>query len=111
AIYGVAFRRIPAISPIQNAILQIKLQIDGLGKVIEEHLNIAAICGSLSLGYLDACATELPGFSVVRTFLRPVDLTSLWINGNPDTPFLWVSTGARVTLARINQGLNLRTVE
>src|SRR5258706_13079969 len=111
AIHRVAARRVPSVGPIQDAIFEIEFQINRLRQAIEEDFNIAAVGRVLTLRDFDVRAADLSYFSVVRTFLRPVDLPALRIDGDPDAPFLFVVARARIALARIYQSLNLRTVE
>ena len=39
---GIAARGIAAIGPIENAVIQIEIEIDGLRQLIEKHFDIAA---------------------------------------------------------------------
>src|SRR6185503_11219622 len=98
---------IPSVGPIQDAIFEIEFQINRLRQAIEEHFNIAAVGRVFAPRDFDIRATDLSYISVVRTFLRPVNLPSLRIDGDSDAPFLCVGAGAWISLARIYQSLNL----
>ena len=111
AIHGIASRRIAAIGPIKNAILEVQFQVDRLGQTVKKHFNIAAVGGILALRDVDTCAKDLPLFSVVRAFLRPVDLSAFGVHRDSNAPFLCVATGPWIALARIHQSLDLRTIE
>src|SRR5438477_8497509 len=87
AIYRISARRISAVGPIQEPILQIELEIDRLRQSIEQEFDVGAVRRSLAFRDVNV-RTEDPALArVVRTFLRPVNLSAVRINSDADTPF------------------------
>src|SRR5689334_16721870 len=86
AIHGIAAWGIAAIGPVQPAILQIELQIDRFRQPVEQDGNVPPIGGSLPCGNLDIRAKDATALTLVRAFLRPVDVPTISIHGNTDAP-------------------------
>ena len=110
AVHRVAARRIAAIGPVEHAILEIELEIDRLRQAVEEHFDVGAVGGGLTLGDFDARAKDSALVSIVRAFLRPVDLLALGVDGDPNAPPGLVAP-IRVAAARLDERFNLRAVE
>src|SRR5215469_13963628 len=110
AIDGVAARRIAAVGPIEHAIRQIELEIDGLRQVIEEHLDVGALRRTLALRDVDVSAEQTALAALVRPLLRPVDFPELRIDGDSDAPAGLIVT-VLVAAARLDQRLDVRAVE
>src|SRR6266478_1307612 len=87
AIDGVPARRISAIGPIKEPILQIELEIDRLRQTIEQHFDIRAIRRRLALRDVDVRAKDAALARIVRSFLRPINFPAVRINSDADTPF------------------------
>jgi hypothetical protein len=96
AVDGIAARRIASVGPVEDVILEIKFQVDRLGKVIEEQLNVGAVRGTLPFGNFDARAENAALARIIRSFLRPVDLSAIGINCDSHAPFCSIVAGPRV---------------
>src|ERR1700752_354718 len=107
AIYRVATRRISTIRPIHHTALEIQLQVNRLGQAVEEDFDVCTIRGALALGYFDIRAKDAALSSIIRAFLRPVDLPALDIKRDPHTPFRSIAARTRITLTRIHEGFDL----
>src|SRR5262249_52868023 len=100
-----------AIRPIQESVLEIEFQVDRLRQPIEEHLDVGPIGRGLALWDFDAGPKDAALAGIIRAFLRPIYLSAIRINGNAYAPLGLVVTGTRMALARVNQSLNLRTID
>ena len=88
--------------------LQIELQVDRLWQVVEKKFDVACDWRvALPLGNFDIRPEDAAPARVVRTFLRPVDLSAIGIDGDSHAPFRRVVAGTRVALARIDEGFDL----
>src|SRR4249920_1622403 len=65
AIDGVAARRIAAVGPIEDAVRQIELEVDGFRQPIEQHFDVGAVRWALAVGDVNVCAAE-PTQSALR---------------------------------------------
>src|SRR5262249_47666954 len=110
AIHGVAARRIAAIGPVEDAIHQIELEVDGLRQSVEKQLDVGAVRWPLALRYVEVRAADATESSVVRAFLRPVDLPEFWVDGDPDAPSHLIAHVV-VAAAGLDQRFDVRTVE
>src|SRR5262249_9042391 len=110
SIDGVATRRVAAIGPVEHAMLEIELQVDRLGQVVEQYLDIGAVGRSLSLGDLATGAEDSAQSCIVRAFLRPVDLLMLGIERDANAPAGLVAA-VGIAMACLNERLNMRAVE
>src|SRR5207244_7976089 len=106
AVHGVAARRISAVRPVQDAPIEIQLQIDGLRQAVEQQLDVAAMGRFLALRDLDTGAEDATPLGVVRAFLRPVDLSACGIDGDADAPARLVAP-IDIAMARLHEGVNL----
>src|SRR6266436_6969892 len=80
-------RRISAVGPINEPILQIELEIDRFGQTIEQKFDVSAISRRLAFRDVDLRAKEATFARVIGTFLRPISLSPDWIDGDSDAPF------------------------
>ena len=87
AIDCVSARRISAIRPINEPILQIEFEIDRFRQTIEQHFDVCAISRRLALWDVDFCAKEATFARVIGSFLRPINLSPVRINSDADAPF------------------------
>src|SRR5689334_13013776 len=110
AIHGIAAWRIAAIGPVQSAIFQIELQIDRLRQTVEQDRNIPPIRGSLPRGYLDIRAKDATVLTLLRAFLRPVDVLAIGIHRNTHAPVRRIAAVALVA-SGLHQCLDLGAVE
>src|ERR1700727_55777 len=78
-VHGVAARRVTSIGPVQNAILEVELEVDRLGQMIEEDFDIRAVCRGLSFGNFDVGAEDAAEAGIVGTLLSPIDPSELRI--------------------------------
>src|SRR5262245_56245694 len=85
-IDGVAARRIAAVGPVENAVRQIKLEVDRFRQPIEQHLDVGSVRRALALRYVDVGAEDTAQVAVVGTLLRPVDVPPFGIDGDADAP-------------------------
>ena len=106
AVHRVAARGIAAIGPVEDAMFEIDLEIDRLGKTVEEDLDVAAIGRRLARRNVDPGAQDAPDFGVVSALLRPVDLSPLGIDGNSNAPSRLV---AAVMLRLLRSGRGFRS--
>ena len=86
AVHRVAAGRVAAIGPVEDAILPVELEIDRLRQAVEENLDVGALGGGLTFGDFDAGAKDSALLSIVRAFLRPVDVLADGIDGDPNAP-------------------------
>src|ERR1700722_7455064 len=110
SIDRVAPRRIASVCPIEHPVGEIKIQVDGLGKILKEQFNIRAICRSLPSWGLDIRAEDAAFTGVIRALLSPIELASVDINGNSRAPVSCVQT-FRLRMAGLNQRFNLGTIQ
>src|ERR1700679_476257 len=110
AAYRVAARRIAPIRPVEDAMLEIELQIDRLRQPFEQYLDVEPAPRCLAARYIDARAKDAPVLGVIRTLLGPVHLAANWIDADPDTPVRWI-VAIVFALACLDEGLDLRAVE
>src|SRR3954464_6666249 len=108
---GVTLRRVAAIGPVDQAVLEIEVEIDRLGQTVEQDFDVAAIRGPRGLRYVETGA-ENPAFAgVVRSLLRPIHVATVMIDGDPDAPFRGVSARTRVAVTSHHERLDRRAVE
>ena len=110
AIHRVAARGIAAVGPVEDAVFEIDLEINRLGKVVEEDLDVAAVDRRLARRNVDAGAQDAPDFGIVTALLRPVYLFPRRIDGNSNAPFRLVAA-VSFAFAGLDQGFDLRAVE
>src|SRR5262249_8778584 len=101
AVHGVAARRISAIRPVHETVHGIELEIDRLRQTVVQHLNVCARCRTLTPRDVDTGAKDAAASPLIRTLLRPVDLTAIRIHGYTDTPFGLVAP-VSVALTRLH---------
>src|SRR5213080_3360797 len=87
ATYRVSARRISAVGPIQEPILQIKLEIDRFRQTIEQEFDVSAVRRGLILRDVDLRTEEAALTRIIGSFLRPINLSAIWINGDSNAPF------------------------
>src|SRR6266404_9066598 len=104
-------RWISAIGPIQEPILQIELEIDRFRQAIEQEFDVGAGGRGLTFRNIDVRTEDAALARVVRTFLRPVNLSMIRIDRDPDAPFRQVGARPRIALAGVDQSLNVRTIQ
>src|SRR6266478_1494942 len=82
AIDRVSARRISAVGPIQEPILQIKLEIDRFWQPIEQEVDVGAVRRRLTIRDVDLRTEDAAFAGVVRTFLRPINVSTARINSD-----------------------------
>src|SRR5207302_5505403 len=87
AIDRVSTRRISAVGPINEPILQIELEIDRLRQAVEQEFDVGAVRRRLAFWDVNVRTEDAALTRVVRTFLRPVNLSTVRIDSDPNTPF------------------------
>src|SRR5207253_10840083 len=65
----------------------------------------------LTLPDFEIRPTEATESSLLRTFLRPVDVPALGIDRDADTPSRGVRPRSGIAVARIDEGLDVRAIE
>ena len=110
AINCVAARWIATVRPIENAVLDIEFQINRFRQVVKQDLDVGPIGGSLSLRNLDVRAEDAAHAGIVASFLCPVDVPALGIDGDSDAP-LGLVLAVCISLAGLDESLDLRSVE
>src|SRR6516225_1046976 len=106
----VAARRISAVGPVQDAILEIELDIDRFRQAVEQHFDIAAPPCGLALRDFNICAEDAAQPRVVRAFLGPVDLPARGIDGYSNAPPGEVAA-LRIATAPLDERLDQGAVE
>ena len=109
-VHRVAARRVATISPVEDPIFAVELEIDRLRQAVEENLDVGALGRRFTFGDIDPGAKDSTLLSVVRAFLRPVDLLALGIDSDPDAPSGLV-VPIDVATTRLDERLDLRAVE
>src|SRR5882672_562889 len=71
---------ISAIRPINEPILQIKLEIDRFRQTVEQQFDVGAVSRRLAFRDVDLCAEDATFAGVVGTFLCPVNLSTIRID-------------------------------
>ena len=87
AVHRVPARWISAIGPIKEPILQIELEIDRFRQTIEQKLDVGAGGRGLTFRNVNPRAKEATLARIVRPFLRSVNLSTIRIDRDADTPF------------------------
>src|SRR4029077_18619431 len=114
AIDRVSARRISAVRPINEPILQIELEIDRLRQTIEQHLDVTPIRCCLAFWDVYLRAKDAAFAGVRRPFLRPINFPALWINGDSNAQLSTVSligARSRVAVAGVDQSFDVRTIQ
>src|SRR5882762_9244005 len=96
AAYRVPARWISAVRPIQEPILSIELEIDRFRQTIEQEFDVGAVRRRLAFRDLDLRAEDSAFTRIVRSFLRPVNFSTIRIDRDPDAPFRQVGAWTRV---------------
>src|SRR5947209_5968299 len=107
AAYRVPARWISAIGPINEPIFQIELEIDRFRQTIEQKLDVGAGGRGLTFWNIDVRSEDAALARVVWTFLRPINLSAVGIDGDPDAPFRQVGAWTRVAPAGVDQSLDV----
>src|SRR5437870_11310931 len=79
-VYRVSARRISAVGPIKEPILQIELEIDRFRQTIEQEFDVGAVRRRLTFRNIDVRSEDAALTRVVWSFLRPINLSAIWIN-------------------------------
>src|SRR5207245_8885227 len=87
AVHRVTARQICAIRPIIEPILQIELEIDWFRQTVEQKFDISAVRSDLTLRDVDLHAEDSPFSRIVRSFLGPINLPAVRIDGDANAPF------------------------
>src|SRR6266446_3824489 len=87
AIYRIPARRISAVRPINEPILQIELEIDRFRQTIEQKFDVSAVSRRLAFRDVDLRTEDATLARIVWSFLRPINFPAVRIDGDPDTPF------------------------
>ncbi len=104
-------RRISAVGPVYESILQVELEIDRFGQAVEQQFDIRAISRRRVFWDVNVRAKNAALAGVVRPFLRPINFTAVRINRDTDTPFGQIGPGPRVAFACVDQGFDIRTIQ
>ena len=111
AVHRVAARRIAAVGPVEDAVLEIELEVDRLRQAVEQHLDVGAVRRRSRPSGISMLARKMTAQSgIVRAFLRPVDFSALRIDGDPDAPPGLIAP-VGVAAARLDERFDLRAVE
>src|SRR6266480_7373957 len=107
AIDRVSARRISAIRPINEPIFQIEFDIDRFRQTIEQQFDVGAVSRRVAFRDVDLRAEDPALARIVGTFLRPINLSTLRIDRDPNAPFRQVGAWTRVALAGVDQSLDV----
>src|SRR6202008_4326114 len=111
AIDGVAARCIAAVGPVEGPIFQIELEIDWLGQTIEQSFDIGPVRGSLTARDVDLSAKDSALSRISGAFLRPINLSAVRIDSDPDAHLSFVRSRSRVAVATVDQSFDVRTIQ
>ena len=78
---------IAAVGPIEDALRRIELEVDGFRELIEQRLDVGAVCRALALRDLYVGAEDTAQASVVPALLCPVDFPEFRVDGDSDSAF------------------------
>jgi hypothetical protein len=84
AINRITPRRITAIGPVKDAILEIQLEVDRFWQMVEQDLDISPIGCRFTFRDFDSGTKDAPLITFIRPFLRPVDLLPRRVDGDAD---------------------------
>ncbi len=87
AVHRVTARWISAVGPIQQSLFQIELEIDWFRQTIEQLFDVRPVHRGLTLRDVDLRTEDAAFARIVRSFLGPINLPAVRIDGDPDTPF------------------------
>src|SRR5207248_8778831 len=79
AVHRVSARRISAIGPINEPILQIELESDWFGQTVEQKFDISAVRSGLTFRNIDVRTEDAALARIVRSFLGPINLPAVRI--------------------------------
>src|SRR5258707_2369323 len=109
-VHCVAARRVAAVGPVENTVLEVEFEIDWLRQTVVEDLDVGPGRCSLAGGNFDIGAEEAAEPGVIRAFLRPVDMPEFRVDRQPDAPSRLIpAIGFAAT--GFDQRLQLRAVE
>src|SRR6266478_5396970 len=114
AVNCVPTRRISAVCPINEPILQIELEIDRFRQTIEQKFDVSAISRRLAFRDVDLRAKDAALAGVRRPFLRPINFPAIWINGDSNAQSIAISligARSRVAFAGVDQSFDVRTIQ
>src|ERR1700682_5667953 len=109
-IHGVAARRVAAIGPVENTVLVVELDIDGLRQTVEEDLDVGPGGCSLAGGNFDIGTEDAAEPGIVWALLRPIDMSEFRIDSQSNAPSRRIST-IGFAAPRLDERLQLRAVE
>src|SRR4051812_7407191 len=87
AVHRVSTRRISAVGPIKEPILQIELEIDRFRQTIEQEFDVGAVRRRLAFWDVNPRTEDAALTRVVWSFLRPINLSTIRIDRDPYAPF------------------------
>src|SRR6266446_10981480 len=111
AAYRVPARWISAVGPIQEPIFQIELEIDRFRQTIEQEFDVGAVRRRLILRDVDLRTEDSALARIIGSFLRPINLSAIWINGDSNAPFCLIGAWPRVAFAGVDQSFDVRTIQ
>src|SRR5438552_8316975 len=83
-VHRVSARRISAVGPIEEPILQIELEIDRFRQTIEQEFDVGAVRRRLAFWDVNVRTEDATLTRVVWSFLRPINLSRIRIDGDSD---------------------------
>src|SRR2546423_3623068 len=87
AIDRVSARRISAIRPVNEPIFQIEFEIDRFRQTIEQKFDVGTVRRRLTVRNIDVRTEDAALAGIIGTLLRPIDLSTVRIDSDSDTPF------------------------
>src|SRR6266403_4811475 len=111
AAYRVPARWISAVGPIQEPIFQIELEIDRFRQTIEQQFDVGAVRRGLAFRDVDLRTEDAALTRIIGTFLPPINLSAIWINGDSNAPFCLIGAWPRVALAGVDQSFDVRPIQ
>src|SRR6202008_2978141 len=75
AVDGVTARRVAAVGPVENAVFEIELEIDGLRQVVKQDFDVGAVRWPFAVGDVEAGTENTSVAGIVPALLRPIDLS------------------------------------
>src|SRR5579863_487063 len=110
-IYRVAARRVSSVGPVEHSAPGIQIEVDRLGQLVVEQLDVRAVRRRLPLRYVEVRSQDAALARVVFTFLGPVELAGIRVDGDAHAPLACNRTGSRVALAGVDERLDVRAVQ
>src|SRR5882672_5872507 len=109
-VHRVAARRVAAVGPVENAVLEVELEIDRLRQAVVENFDVGPGRCGLTGGNFDIGPEQATEPGIVRAFLRPIDMSEFRVDRQPNAPSRLIPT-IGFAAAGFDERLQPRAVE